>query len=493
MSFFQYMVLLFLFLEINAKYIFVMTHFRHGARAPQKFYNKEKYLDYALEYWNKPGELTAAGQRMHYLLGIRNRIRYIDNGGDFLSDKFDPHEILIYSSCINRTIISVASQLQGFYPQYSQKGEYIYENQTNYSNPQVSINYAVINEAIEKLGNNSLPDSMILVPIRMININEKKMRLYDTGKCKEKVKEIKNKNAKNLSTLLDIVEKFKIKFSDNLKDFYGEDNNYDIQFIENFCDAFISSYNERRNMKLIKSGLNETELKDYCDEFQIKNFRDWVLGDNEHSLAYLESSKLMGEFIYYMDKRIQNDIKKNKDPNDDVDKNLDDYSNPKMLMISGHDTTISCFEVFLFVAFDKNIIEFYRYPQFASQISFEVVTKDGIKGEKEEDYLVKYYFDDDPIFEISVPEFKKKVIPLIWDERKIDSFCGYSNERKEQNKSDSENNKNYNLMKICLIIFISLTFIFLITTIVLCIKLIKNNKHESRIYNSLMPINDEEK
>ena len=194
-----------------------------------------------------------------------------------------------------------------------------------------------------------------------------------------------------------------------------------------------------------------------------------------------------------MDKRIQNDIKKNKDPNDDVDKNLDDYSNPKMLMISGHDTTISCFEVFLFVAFDKNIIEFYRYPQFASQISFEVVTKDGIKGEKEEDYLVKYYFDDDPIFEISVPEFKKKVIPLIWDERKIDSFCGYSNERKEQNKSDSENNKNYNLMKICLIIFISLTFIFLITTIVLCIKLIKNNKHESRIYNSLMPINDEEK
>ena len=225
MPFFPVIDLLFLFLEINAKYIFVMTHFRHGARAPQKFYNKEKYLDYTLEYWNNPGELTAAGQRMHYLLGIRNRIRYIDNGGDFLSDKYDPHEILIYSSCINRTIISAASQLQGFYPQYSQKGEYIYENQTNFSNPQVSINYTVINETIEKLGNNSLPDSMTLVPIRMINSNEKKMRLYDTGKCKEKANEIKNKNAKNLRTLLDIVDKFRIKFSDNLKDFYGEDNN----------------------------------------------------------------------------------------------------------------------------------------------------------------------------------------------------------------------------------------------------------------------------
>ena len=65
-----------------------MTHFRHGARAPQIFYNKEKYLDYALEYWNTPGELTPAGQRMHYLLGIRNRIRYIIDG-KFLKDKFE--------------------------------------------------------------------------------------------------------------------------------------------------------------------------------------------------------------------------------------------------------------------------------------------------------------------------------------------------------------------------------------------------------------------
>ena len=72
-----------------------MTHFRHGARAPQIFYNKEKYLDYILEYWKTPGELTPAGQRMHYLLGIRNRIRYIIDG-KFLKDKFDPHEILIY-------------------------------------------------------------------------------------------------------------------------------------------------------------------------------------------------------------------------------------------------------------------------------------------------------------------------------------------------------------------------------------------------------------
>ena len=105
-------------------------------------------------------------------------------------------------------------------------------------------------------------------------------------------------------------------------------------------------------------------------------------------MAHLESSKLMSEFIYYMDKRIKNDINKNKDPNNDVDKNLDDYSNPKMLMISGHDTTISCFEIFLGVAFDQNLTEFYRYPEFASQISFEVVPKDeNTKGTKEDDII----------------------------------------------------------------------------------------------------------
>ena len=466
-----------------------MTHFRHGARAPQKFYNREKYLDYILEYWDTPGELTAAGQRMHYLLGIRNRIRYIVEE-KFLSDKYDPHEILMYSSYINRTIISAAAQLQGLYPQFSQKGEFIYENQSNYSNPQVSIDHKIINEQIENLGNYSLPNSMILIPIHMINSNEKKIKLYDTGKCKEKATEIINQNAKNISSLLDIVENFNKKFSDKLKDFYESDNIYDIEFINNFCDAFISNYNERRNMKLIKSGFHEKELKDYCDNFQIQNFRDWVLGDNEHSLAYLESSKLMSEFLYFMDKRIQNDIRKNKNLNDDVDKNLDDYSNPKMLMISGHDTTISCLEVFLFSTFKKNISEYYRYPKFASQISFEIVTKDGAKGEKEEDYLFKYYFDDDLIFNITVKEFKTKLIEHIWDDTKINTFCGYNSESKDQKKNNDKN--NINLMKICLIIFISLIFFFLISTIVLCIILLKNNKHDSRIYNSLIPVNDEE-
>ena len=90
-------------------------------------------------------------------------------------------------------------------------------------------------------------------------------------------------------------------------------------------------------------------MNDFCDKFQVLNFRDWILGDKNHSVAHLESSKLMAEFIHYMKERVNIDLK------------YDDYSRPKMLMISGHDSTISCFEIFLMETFGKDL-NFYRYP-----------------------------------------------------------------------------------------------------------------------------------
>ena len=53
---------------------------------------------------------------MHYLLGLRNRKKYIEEEG-FLSPRFDPHQMLIFTKIKNRTMISCYSQLQGLYPQ----------------------------------------------------------------------------------------------------------------------------------------------------------------------------------------------------------------------------------------------------------------------------------------------------------------------------------------------------------------------------------------
>ena len=90
---------------------FTLTHFRHGARAPI-FPSESESDDYGMK-WTNPGELTLGGHRMHYLLGVYNRKRYIPK---LLPEKFDPHDIYIISSNYNRTVQSALSQLQGLYP-----------------------------------------------------------------------------------------------------------------------------------------------------------------------------------------------------------------------------------------------------------------------------------------------------------------------------------------------------------------------------------------
>ena len=158
--------------------VFLYTHFRHGARAPQHI--NEKGYDILHEFWNNPGELTGVGQRMHYLLGLRNRLRYIKNR-KFLNEKFDPHEILIYSSWFNRTMISCSSQLQGFYPQLSEIGNKLNDEQINMAIPRVNISDIDYKE----LKDEALPYYMTLAPVRMMNTNERSYKVYDIDECKK--------------------------------------------------------------------------------------------------------------------------------------------------------------------------------------------------------------------------------------------------------------------------------------------------------------------
>ena len=43
---------------------------------------------------DKEGELAGIGERMHYLLGLRNRLRYV-NEYNFLSENYNSSELLI--------------------------------------------------------------------------------------------------------------------------------------------------------------------------------------------------------------------------------------------------------------------------------------------------------------------------------------------------------------------------------------------------------------
>ena len=450
--------------EDQDKLIFLYTHFRHGARAPQAV--NASFYDMLGHQWTNPGELTAMGQRMHYLLGLRNRIKYIKEL-KFLSEKYDPHEILIFSSPYNRTIISASSQLQGLYPMKDELGLTLTPEQEKISVPQVNIDYEEINEERKNLNLNALPHLVTLVPVRLINDNDRKIKVYDLTECKDEREKVKAENLKNIPELQKFVEDFNTKYGERVNNYFGSSEKFDIVFIYDLCDAFVSDYTDKRDLSDFESAnINLDEFHDYCMEFMRMNFLYYFFGDEEKALARLDSSKLMTESIYYMKNRVDADIK-----GEDVDKNYNDYSKPKMVMISAHDSTSSSDEYFMLWALGHNVTE-YKFPKFANQIALEVAKKDdGKKKSSYSDYFVKGYFNDDLMFNVTLDEFIRKIEAKVWSDEKISEYCGFedkdtvyviNNATDSSHKSSDKAKKAY---KVLMSIFIVTTAILLATTI----------------------------
>ena len=471
--------------DIQDKLIFAVLHFRHGARAPQAI--DDQYLDVFKEKWTNPGELTGMGERMHYILGYRNRIRYI-NQQKFLSEKFDPHEILIYSSSFNRTLESAASHLQGLYPQSAKKGEVLTETQEKLSYPQVDVNCSEINKEIERLNGKALPDYMMIAPVRMINHNERKIIVFDIPGCTEEREAVKKKNRESLQIIKDFTKDFNERYGERFNAYFGTTHvEYEFPYINNICDAFISAYTDTRELTdFKKSGIDFEEFEDYCYKYYGMYFLYHYCGDDERVLAHLETSKLMVEFIHYMKKRIDADISGEK-----IEENNKDYSRPKMIIVSGHDSTLSSHEVFLMDALGFNS-SFYKFPKFAAQIAFEVTRKDdGVKKNDYSDYFINYYFNDDHMFNITVKEFIEKIEPHIWSSEKIDEFCGFN----DKNGTELDNNNHFfikkkdnskNVFKTLMITFMAIFGVLGITTIMLGYLLHKYNNIS--IPNNSIPV-----
>ena len=453
--------------------IFVSTHFRHGARAPMKV--DSNYKDHIKEKWTNPGELTAVGQRMHYILGLRNRRRYITDTYHFLSEKFDSHEILVYSSAFNRTILSAYAQLQGLYPEDEQLGLTLSEKQESLAVPEVKYDYPEIIEKIQKIKGSSMPNLMTLIPVRMINDNEKKITLYDIDECEIKRDKIKEKNRKTLPIIINMEKEFNDKYGDILNIFYKEEKKYEFSFMNRFCDGVISGITEARPLSELRAtGINIEEIQEYCYNVQRMNYQEYILGDDEHILAPLESSKLMREIIHYMKKRIDIDINQEK-----IEEEFLDYSRPKMIMISGHDSTISCHEMFIITSLGYSD-DYFRPAKYGAQLALEVTRKDApvdqVKKMTYKDYILNYYFNDELLFKISVDEFINKIEDKLWTDEQIDKFCGFKN-----NKDNNLNSMQFMIG----IILSTLVLILATSTIVLSIKLINLNKKHKEVVSQI--------
>ena len=343
--------------------------------------------------------------------------------------------------------------------------------------PRVNIDDPEKNEKIEGLNKAALPYRMTLAPIRMVNDNDRKIYIYSIEECKKERDEIKQKNIGNSPELKIYTLNFNIKYAKSFNIYLEKVNKTYTHELHNIYDAFLSNYWDSRKMEDFhnKTNLNFTELNNDCLEFFRILYLYGYHGDKEKALAHVDSSKLMRELIYYMKRRLDSHITE-----EDEDANYKDYSYPRMLMISGHDSTVSSNLIFLINALDLDEEQIYTYPQYASQLALEVRTNKTItKSSTYKDYYVIGYFDDNKIFEVNADDFNKKIEGYIWSDEKINEFCGFEEAintitKNKDNEDKSDNGKT--AYKILMSIFICLSAIFLTSTIFLGYKLSKINK-----------------
>ncbi|XP_072931174.1 prostatic acid phosphatase-like isoform X2 [Epargyreus clarus] len=85
--------------------------YRHGDRTPVDTYPTDPYRDQSL--WpEKFGQLTNIGKSQHFAFGKYLRTRY----SQIVSEKFDPMEIYIKSTDVDRTLMSAQANLAGMFP-----------------------------------------------------------------------------------------------------------------------------------------------------------------------------------------------------------------------------------------------------------------------------------------------------------------------------------------------------------------------------------------
>ena len=429
------------------KLLFVWEQFRHGARGPWISVDPITGLDFIGEKWAGEGELTGLGMRMHYLLGVSMKKRY----NDFLSKQFNPNEIYIISTDVNRTIMSSYAHLQGMYN--NETVPLLTEKQINTSNILNTNNSEVINDKIDELKNSSVQNGINLFPVYLYPNNYgKEFLLYEPDICPGIVKY--RERAQNSETMKKIYaetsERLNKTFGEYIFKFMnisGEDDPYYLWNTTNMYyigDTFIADYIDGREMKPIrdtgmdmeafyKSSLNLSSLETYFGYF----------GNPLEITCYLQMSPVFRSIFNFMDMRIK------LDKNGESDKIIS--KSPRFIMVSGHDTTLGANDLFLKAEFGVD----YEHAVYCSSQIYEL-WKNGTNNK----YYIRYIVNQDLKAEFDYEDFKEKVWKKIYTEKEVIEIC------------DGIKDKNGQLFKILFFISISLVIIcgFILLIVILTTK-----------------------
>ena len=438
------------------KLLFVWEHFRHGARGPYIGIDPLTNLDLIGEKWDGIGELTPLGIRMLYLLGISTKKRY----ENFISNTYNPNEIYITSTNINRTIISVNSFLKGFYSN---------KTSVNLSNTQIgrskilNSNYSkLINLKIKDLENYSLEDGVNIIPVHIFDRNKLEFGLYSTSNCPGIGKfRKKNINSKQIILINDDIIKYTndtfgkyifnfMNISDPLY-LWKKNNNYYL------ADTFFSNYFDGRKMKLVEnSGINMNSF--YQNSLNVTYIDTYynVFGIPSTETVYISVSPLLLNMLKYMELRI------NLDKENNSDKIIS--NSPRFYIISGHDTSLAPIDIFMKSEFGID----FGMATYASNQIFEL-WKNRTTGKYSVHYI--YNFEEKGILDFEF--FKKKLLSKLYNQEQIKRIC-YS---QMSDYVGNEQNKNSVISNILFIIFVFLSSSLIILIIeISLIKLINQIK-----------------
>ena len=210
---------------------------------------------------------------------------------------------------------------------------------------------------------------MNIIPIHIVHYRNS---IYN---CSLKLRDIFINNLYTSTSLKEIVEEFNNKYFEQLKDIFPLkvfNNTLNFTFIIGFCDAYIADYAEGKDLSnfLEISKILEEDILDLCNRVNTINFRDIYYQDVKNESILFHNSLVMRDMINYMKRRVDDDIQL-----DISKKNISDFSKPKLVILTGHDTTLSGQEAF-FIRFFGLDINSYYYPYYGSQISDEITRED---------------------------------------------------------------------------------------------------------------------
>jgi hypothetical protein len=428
---------------ITAQLHFAFELFRHGARAPSELLSNN--TDIFGEQWESASHLTAVGLRQHYILGHRNRLRYIETTS-LLNKTFNPKELIVFSTDSDRTILSANAQLQGLYPQGT--GHNLTSSQAQHAVP--PNDNALYKDEQERLQLCALPELMELIPVKTFIPSEHLVNLFSPSVC-PKMSEILN-NQTQQTKLKNYINTLHDKYSDvisKLTNTTVDNVMYDYDSTCIVLDTFISEYYDGKDLtKFTNAGIDiEAFLTDAFGFYLLDMIGN---GEGHDKLTSISMTYVFKQLIKWMDMRIEME-RKGKG-------NESDYTMPKFVMYSGHDSTLGAFEGFMKHVFGCEV----KYPKFASSVFVELWK--GNDGE----YNVEYYFNDEFILSMKYGEFKTEVNKNLQSDESIQTFCEFNNKK--------ESSFNYfKLFGICLIIVMVVLVVIMVYLIMIRYK-IKANK-----------------